>query len=189
MSWCWIANSLIKFAGGTTHEYTTKGQIDWAKSKPNEMNFIFKNSNVHKILLDVIFLDVLTKMKISHHRTGAINKWHHPLRGEGGSAKRWHYSMSISLFINMGEKAEGGVKNLKKWVTSMMDAHIVFILSLVLQVIFWCIIHNHFSRCLCGLKKYIYILIVFILSLCTAGNFLVHNTFKPHFKVSLWFED
>ena len=41
----------------------------------------------------------------------------------------------------MGDKGEGGVKNLKKWVTSMMDAHIVFILSL-----------------------------------CTAGNFLMHNT-------------
>ena len=114
VSWCWIANSLIKFAGGTTHEYTTKGQIDWAKSKPNEMNFIFKNSNVHEILLGVIFLYVFTKMKISHHRTGAINKWHHPLRGEGGSAK--------SLFNKMGDKGEGKGQNLKKWVKSFMDS-------------------------------------------------------------------
>ena len=48
--------------------------LDKVKKKPNEMNFIFKNSNVHEILLGVIFLYVFTKMKISHHRTGAINK-------------------------------------------------------------------------------------------------------------------
>ena len=28
---------------------------------------------------------------------------------------------SLSLFSKMGEKAEGGVKNLKKWVTIFMD--------------------------------------------------------------------
>ena len=27
----------------------------------------------------------------------------------------------ISLFSEMGDKGEGGVKNLKKWVTSFMD--------------------------------------------------------------------
>ena len=34
---------------------------------------------------------------------------------EGGSSKRWHYS--ISLFSKMGDKGERGVKNLKRWVT------------------------------------------------------------------------
>ena len=38
--------------------------------------------------------------------------------GEGGSAKSWH--SSISLFSKMGDE-EGGIKNLKKWVTSFMD--------------------------------------------------------------------
>ena len=37
---------------------------------------------------------------------------------EGGTAKRWW--CSISLFCKMGDKGEGGVKNLKKWVTSSM---------------------------------------------------------------------
>ena len=40
--------------------------------------------------------------------------------GPGRSAKRRHYS--ISLFSKMGDKGEGGVKNLKKWVTSFMDS-------------------------------------------------------------------
>ena len=39
--------------------------------------------------------------------------------GGGESAKRWHYS--ISLYSKMGDKEQGGVKNLKKWVTSFMD--------------------------------------------------------------------
>ena len=39
--------------------------------------------------------------------------------GGGGSAKRWRYS--ISLFSKMGDKGEGGVKILKKRVTSFMD--------------------------------------------------------------------
>ena len=41
------------------------------------------------------------------------------LAGKGGSAKRWRYS--ISLFSKMGDEGEGGVKNLKNWVTSFMD--------------------------------------------------------------------
>ena len=49
----------------------------------------------------------------------AIHKWGHPLGGRG-SARRWRYS--ISLFSKMGDKGEGGVKNLKKRVTSFMDA-------------------------------------------------------------------
>ena len=44
--------------------------------------------------------------------------------GGGGSAKRWRYS--ISLFCKMGDKGEGGVKNLKKWVTSIMDGPLSF---------------------------------------------------------------
>ena len=43
-----------------------------------------------------------------------------PTYGGGGSAKRWRYS--ISLFSKTGDKGEGGVKNLKKWVTSFMDS-------------------------------------------------------------------
>ena len=47
--------------------------------------------------------------------------------GGGGSAKRWHYS--INLISKMSDKGEGGVKNLKTWVTSFMDgplASVVF---------------------------------------------------------------
>ena len=54
---------------------------------------------------------------------GAVHKWHCPLRGEGGSAKKRHYS--ISLFSIMGDKGEGGVKNFKKSVTSFMDSPLV----------------------------------------------------------------
>ena len=43
--------------------------------------------------------------------------------GGGGSAKGWCYT--ISLFIKKGDKGEGGAKNLKKWVTSFMDGHLV----------------------------------------------------------------
>ena len=34
-----------------------------------------------------------------HFVLGAIHKWHRPLRGEGGSAKRWRYSISFSRKI------------------------------------------------------------------------------------------
>ena len=50
---------------------------------------------------------------------GAVHKWRHPLSGEGGSAKKWLYS--IILYSKMGDKGEGGVKNLQKWVPSFMD--------------------------------------------------------------------
>ena len=46
-----------------------------------------------------------------------------PLRGEGdlpkGDITSGRYS--IILFIKMGDKGVGGVKNLKKWMTSFMD--------------------------------------------------------------------
>ena len=45
-------------------------------------------------------------------KEGDVHKWRHPLRGEGGSAKRWHYF--ISIFSKMGDKGEGRVKNLRK---------------------------------------------------------------------------
>ena len=45
-------------------------------------------------------------------KEGDVHKWRHPLRGEGGSAKRWHYF--ISIFNKMGDKGEGRVKNLRK---------------------------------------------------------------------------
>ena len=51
--------------------------------------------------------------------SGTVHKWRHPLRGEGGSAKRWHYS--ISLFSKMGNQGDRGVKKLKKRVTSFLD--------------------------------------------------------------------
>ena len=41
------------------------------------------------------------------------------LEGGGASAKRWRYS--ISLFSKIGEKGEGGVKNLQEWMTSFME--------------------------------------------------------------------
>ena len=55
---------------------------------------------------------------------GAIHKWCHTHRREGGSAKRLRYS--ISLFSKMGDKG-GGVKNLQKWVTSFMEGPKVLI--------------------------------------------------------------
>ena len=55
----------------------------------------------------------------SNTTPGAVHKWRHPLRGEGVSAKSWRHSMS--LFSKMGDKGEGEVKNLKKWMTLFMD--------------------------------------------------------------------
>ena len=46
-----------------------------------------------------------------------------PTQGEGGSAKRWHYS--ISLFRKMGEKGEVGIKSLKKLVMSFMAGPLI----------------------------------------------------------------
>ena len=46
-----------------------------------------------------------------------------PTWEEGGSAKKWRYS--LSLFSKMGDKGEGEVKNLKKWLTSFMDGPFV----------------------------------------------------------------
>ena len=57
----------------------------------------------------------------------SINDITHLLRGEGGSAKRWHYSIVKCprwLKGHSSEKrgcGEGGVKILKKWVMSFMD--------------------------------------------------------------------
>ena len=48
--------------------------------------------------------------RISKICAGAVYKWRHPLKGGGGSAKRWRYS--ISPFSKIGDKEEGGVKNL-----------------------------------------------------------------------------
>ena len=45
-------------------------------------------------------------------KEGAIHKWRYPLRGEGGSAKRECYF--VSIFSKMGDKGEGRVKNLRK---------------------------------------------------------------------------
>ena len=43
---------------------------------------------------------------------GAIHKWRHPLRGDGGTAKRW--CSSISLFSKMGDKGKGGCSKVSK---------------------------------------------------------------------------
>ena len=43
---------------------------------------------------------------------GVVQKWRHPLRKEGESAKRWHYS--IGLFSNMGDKVEEREQNISK---------------------------------------------------------------------------
>ena len=50
---------------------------------------------------------------------GSVHKWRHPHIGGRVSANRWRYS--VSLFSKIGDKDEGGVKNLKKWVMSFMD--------------------------------------------------------------------
>ena len=54
----------------------------------------------------------------------SINDVTHFGGGQGGSAKRWCYSMR--LFCKMGDKGEGRVKIFKKWVTSFMDRSLVF---------------------------------------------------------------
>ena len=59
---------------------------------------------------------------------GAVHKWRNHLGG-GGSAQRWYYCMS--LFSKMVNKGEGGVKNLKKWVTSIMDGPLLELVFLV----------------------------------------------------------
>ena len=65
---------------------------------------------------------------------GVVHKWRHPRRGEGRSAKRWSYS--ISLFSKMGDKGEGGVKDFKNWVTSFMDSPYLYeIIKLFLKYI------------------------------------------------------
>ena len=52
----------------------------------------------------------------------AVHKLCHPLKGEGRSTKRSHYS--INLFSTMCDKRKGGINNLKKWVMSFMDSSI-----------------------------------------------------------------
>ena len=49
-----------------------------------------------------------------------LGKLMSPTQGEGGFAKR--FCQSISLFSKMGDKGEGGVKNVKKWVTSFVNS-------------------------------------------------------------------
>ena len=67
-------------------------------------------------------------------KEGDVHKWRHPLRGEGGSAKRWHYF--ISIFSKMGDKGEGRVKNLKKWVPSFMDGPLPIFNTLIYEFFF-----------------------------------------------------
>ena len=59
---------------------------------------------------------------IIRHRHFSIQRGHpsmmSPTRGEGGSAKRWRYFISLFIKITRGDR---GVKNLKKWMTSFMD--------------------------------------------------------------------
>ena len=58
-----------------------------------------------------------------------------PTKGEWGSAKRRRYS--ISLFSKTGDKGQGGVKNIKKWVRSFMDGplwSICIIWSLIITI-------------------------------------------------------
>ena len=53
---------------------------------------------------------------------GAVHKLRLSLlMGEGGSAKRW--CNFISLFSKMGDRGEGEVKNLKKWVMYVPRTH------------------------------------------------------------------
>ena len=62
---------------------------------------------------------IITKIKVVCYKPNyepSINDVTH--LGEGGSAKRWYYS--IGLFSKMGDKGEQGVKNLKKWVKSFL---------------------------------------------------------------------
>ena len=72
--------------------------------------------------------------------------------GEGGSAQRRRYF--ISLFSKMGDKEEGRVKNLKKWVTSFMDGPRTYGLRPIMQGSnFRCYRHNIIFPCIRQLKQ------------------------------------
>ena len=49
---------------------------------------------------------------------GLVHKWRHPLKGEGIYQK---VTLLHKIISKMGDKGEGGVKNLKKWLMSFMD--------------------------------------------------------------------
>ena len=65
------------------------------------------------ILMIIHFINHIVKRFKFCLDFGAIHKWRHPLRGEQGSAKRWHYF--ISLCSKMGDKkGEGGDLSLEQ---------------------------------------------------------------------------
>ena len=99
------------------------------------MNIVFQYTN-HYINTSMTFWLLLPLLAYSlmaqasrnrlwlyYYSGPSMNNVIHLLRGKGRSAKRW--CDSISLFSKMGDKGEGGVKSLKKWVTSFMDGFIV----------------------------------------------------------------
>ena len=87
------------------------------------------------------------------HYIGAIHKWRHPLTGEGGSAKRRCYS--ISLFSEMGDKGEGGVKNLKIEVTSCVYGPKLDPPPLISTLMYVCTIEiNHIGSIIIYIRKW-----------------------------------
>ena len=82
------------------------------------INCFFDLKKIIYYLMIIYFINHIVKRFKFCLDFGAIHKWLHLLRGEVGSAKRWHNS--ISLLSKMGDKGEEEVKNFKKWVTSFM---------------------------------------------------------------------
>ena len=105
---------------------------------------------------------------------GAIHKWCHPLtRGEGWSGKRGHYS--ISLFSRIGNKGEGGVKSLKKWVTAFMDGLPLFFFAMDLPKS-----DKPKFRIITQSSTKIHILMIFfenivVIIKCTSSGFVTYN--------------
>ena len=93
---------------------TFQAQFFFHSSKITVLPFMKKGKILLKIAWPLLIHPKIVIFAIYIFLHGAIHKWHHPLMGKRGFAKRWHYS--ISLFSKMGDKGEGGIKNVKKWM-------------------------------------------------------------------------
>ena len=100
-------------------------------------NFTFGLKNVEKPL-SLYFLKRKKKIYI-----GAVHKWCHPFGGEGVSAEKWCYS--ISLFSKMGDKGEG--QKFQKMGDVIMDDPILTTQkAFLLQKISFPFVQNEFQN-------------------------------------------
>ena len=101
-------------------------------------NFTFGLKNVEKPL-SLYFL----KRKKRYIYIGAVHKWCHPFGGEGVSAEKWCYS--ISLFSKMGDKGEG--QKFQKMGDVIMDDPILTTQkAFLLQKISFPFVQNEFQN-------------------------------------------